>query len=569
MAVPINNAGLKSIQTEFGGDTTDGGISLSEYYKGGTYVPIGQLPSSYSIGIVPVEPNYYWSDPVNPPPEPFYDTISIGNFLGMEKMLVVDITISQNLLSGFNLHSYITTNYPNWTSAVKIKATVTINAGVYVIGENTNNDTYGFDATFNFATGSTLKIINNGVISGRGGNGGTGGRYPNISPTAGGVGGKGLNVSGIETTIQNQGMIAGGGGGGAGGASAVTISWLPNSGDGGGVYGGFAHWSGSGGGGGVPLGVGGAAGATCGELTDADLASIGTTRDVEGGYYWGTKFWVAPFAQAGTTATLSNRGVGHYPQVGGDSFFGDPNYTAGWHSADGADYGMDGLVGGNITNGARDPASNLISVFATESAKFGGQRGKAIVGGNKIIWLKYGVIRGDVDDWGYWITKNGQPQILRDHMRTPAFFTSETRKIPGWGTYWDSTYYTADSPISNGTSYPAPNGNKTYRTFLTLTENTTVILQGLCDDNLLSIKVNGVPINYSTFATTGGGWNVTNNKRFSFEYEYKTSGFNVPAGVSVIEIEITHTNYTPHMCNIAVKNMYNSILVTPKQWFYG
>lgn len=47
MAVPTTNVSLGSIQTEFGGSAP---ISINEYYRGGTYVPIG---TTSSYGTIP------------------------------------------------------------------------------------------------------------------------------------------------------------------------------------------------------------------------------------------------------------------------------------------------------------------------------------------------------------------------------------------------------------------------------------------------------------------------------------------------------------------------------------
>jgi hypothetical protein len=68
--------------------------------------------------------------------------------------------------------------------------------------------------------GSTLTIINNGAILGRGGNGGHGNRlFPELA-TAGSPGGIALLTT-VPTTITNLGTIGGGGGGGGGGGDDV------------------------------------------------------------------------------------------------------------------------------------------------------------------------------------------------------------------------------------------------------------------------------------------------------------------------------------------------------------
>ena len=104
------------------------------------------------------------------------------------------------------------------------KAIITIRSGVYIYSDDMDRPAL---TTGDWPGG--LRLINNGFIMGRGGDGGSyaAGRYPNLSWSIGAPPGKNLwdgwdgsDAIFINTTdritITNQGAIAGGGGGGAG-----------------------------------------------------------------------------------------------------------------------------------------------------------------------------------------------------------------------------------------------------------------------------------------------------------------------------------------------------------------
>ena len=88
------------------------------------------------------------------------------------------------------------------------KLVVTINSGVILSSNSTS--VAGLTVSGSFPGG--LEITNNGVIVGRGGNGGG-------SHSVGGVGGDALSVS-AACTFTNNGTLAAGGGGGGGGSSS-------------------------------------------------------------------------------------------------------------------------------------------------------------------------------------------------------------------------------------------------------------------------------------------------------------------------------------------------------------
>lgn len=218
MAIPASGQiSLTTIQTEYGGSNP---ISLSEYYRGGTYVP-----NSTTTATIPTS-----------------GAISVSNFYSTSN--TQEFTISTNQ-TNLDLRTYVDgLGYNGLANVV-----VTINAGVYVYATSTANAALTVGATFPAA----VTIINNGYIMGMGGVGG--------SASAGSAGGTALRVY-VNTTVTNNSYIAGGGGGGGGGYYTYSNSpgYVPYLGGGGGA-GGAAGGAG-GNVGGVAGGAGGAVGAS-------------------------------------------------------------------------------------------------------------------------------------------------------------------------------------------------------------------------------------------------------------------------------------------------------------------
>ena len=103
-----------------------------------------------------------------------------------------------------------------WDQVAPLSAVITINPGV-VIG-STSVSTAALDSGTSIPAGSTLSIINNGTIKGKGGDG-TACRWVSASggywaANGGGEAGGNAIRTTIPTTIVNAGVIAGGGGGG-------------------------------------------------------------------------------------------------------------------------------------------------------------------------------------------------------------------------------------------------------------------------------------------------------------------------------------------------------------------
>ncbi len=203
MPVPVNHVGMSDIQTEYGGSSE---ISLTEYYRGDQYVPINQLKSIHTNKEIPLVSGGRTQE------------ISIGMFRGTAKQFEWVFNITQDRYTTFNLYNELVA--VGWDENVPVKVTINVYSGVYVVSQNTTTPT--IDASMTFPQGSELLLNNYGNIYGRGGKGGTGGRYPDTNGGTGENGGTAFHTS-IRTKILNTGTIAGGGGGGGGSAGVFRL----------------------------------------------------------------------------------------------------------------------------------------------------------------------------------------------------------------------------------------------------------------------------------------------------------------------------------------------------------
>jgi hypothetical protein len=134
---------------------------------------------------------------------------------GYGKSNVFAFTISSTQVNA-NLRSLAVA--AGWDQSTAVEAT--IGSGVNINGSVAANSTAALTIDGSWPGGVTL--INNGTITGRGGNGGAGAYdgLPYPSSFVGQAGGRAISAS-VAVTIDNQGTIAGGGGGGGGGGKAA------------------------------------------------------------------------------------------------------------------------------------------------------------------------------------------------------------------------------------------------------------------------------------------------------------------------------------------------------------
>lgn len=194
---------LSEIQTEFGGSNP---IGLSEYYRGGTYVP--NISANSNI--------------------PTSGQISISNFYSASRRYVINATLTVSQTAGFNLWDWIVANY----GSTSFPYDVTFNNNV-LIRSNTSG-VPSFTTGTGWPSGSTITIVNNSEIIGRGGDGGAGGTIASPTGSNGGAGGTAMSLSYPITLYNNFLIAAGGGGAGGGGLSKSTFFASTYAGGGGG-----------------------------------------------------------------------------------------------------------------------------------------------------------------------------------------------------------------------------------------------------------------------------------------------------------------------------------------------
>lgn len=172
---------LSNIQTEFGGTNP---ISMSEYYRGGSYVTDNNtgVPTSGSIDL---------SD--------FYGTVNTFTF-----------SITSNTE---NANVYTLATAAGWDGSKPLICN--INSGVYVWSDTTSSAGLIISGTFS----GGLTVNNSGYIMGKGGAGGA-------NENVGSAGGPAISNASSNVTIVNSSgaYIAGGGGGGGSGNGGTPVS---------------------------------------------------------------------------------------------------------------------------------------------------------------------------------------------------------------------------------------------------------------------------------------------------------------------------------------------------------
>jgi hypothetical protein len=162
-----------------------------------------------------------------------------------------------NSVLNYNMGTDLYNTYPNAPTNQPVCVVAIVGTGVQIASNSTTNPAF---TTGNIPAGSTVAILNNGNILGKGGNGGTAWNPVSGATGAGFNGGNAINLT-LPTTVQNNFNIYGGGGGGNAMAFALTQQ-IPV------VNINFGIFIGSGGGGGAggPLGQPGGIGGNSGPV---------------------------------------------------------------------------------------------------------------------------------------------------------------------------------------------------------------------------------------------------------------------------------------------------------------
>ena len=148
----------------------------SEYYAGGDNVPAGTqgegggIPSSGSA-------------------------ISIGDFFGSRQRVTINLTISSNV-NNYQISQQRGGSYEAGFTDI----TVTNNSGIVVGSTAVGTASLATGAAPNYASGDTIKIVNNGSIVGKGGNGGAGMANNGTGVAAGQAAGDAIDIASVSYT---------------------------------------------------------------------------------------------------------------------------------------------------------------------------------------------------------------------------------------------------------------------------------------------------------------------------------------------------------------------------------
>lgn len=480
------------------------GNSLGDYYAGGGIVPNPPPTSAFQTAPIPT------SGP-----------IELGSFLGVTLTGIEDqvdqSTANSLAATGYNVASRATSLGWNGTASLSMK--ITIASGVVL-----TNSSGGFAFTLgSLPAGSTIVLINNGIIVGQGGAGGAGstvsasgeGIGTGTNGGNGGSGGNGMSIS-YPISITNNGIIAGGGGGGGGGASAYAYySDIVNPGQT--IGAGFGGGGGGGGNGGV---CAGGAGGT------ASISGADTVLIVNG--------------LVGTSGTGSRPG---FRATNGNATV-DNNGTAGWGGIGGS-YGQPGAPGTSAwLQGSFDP-------IATGTPGAAGPGGSSLSGGGNITWMNYGSVIGNVDSWGTWGGGNsnfiGLMASITSSLETYMAVTWTIAAGDRW--YWN---------VQNAGQINVP--ATTFTTYMvysnTSGSNITGHVYGAVDNLMTALSVNGAGISIGTFPGA------------AFASTYQTGDFTLVPGVNVIAVTVQNTASSVAGFNFRIRRTSdNLVLAGPNGWF--
>jgi len=192
MALQTSGAiSFSDLASEFSDSTPN---SMSEFYRGG-----GKVPDAAQNNSIPAS-----------------GAIRLGQFYNATRRIAVNLTITSNTSSGYNLLTQAQANgYQAGISDINLE----ISSGVYV-GSPSSGTSYALTVS-GFTSGDAINVTNYGNIVGAGGTGGTGGVCCASVAPSGGAGGRAI-LAEYAMTIENYGTVAGGGGGGGGGGACKS-----------------------------------------------------------------------------------------------------------------------------------------------------------------------------------------------------------------------------------------------------------------------------------------------------------------------------------------------------------
>ena len=159
----------------------------------------------------------------------------VSNDVGTVISNTVTLKVVSQILISSNTNNFVLYDELikiGWDKVSPVNLNMTVDGNVIVGSDSTASPAFKVDA---LPTGSIINLLNYGIITGRGGDGGN-------QTSKGDDGGNGMSIS-YPINIDNREIIGGGGGGGGGGGIRGTPSGLPqqngfSNGNGGAGFGG-------------------------------------------------------------------------------------------------------------------------------------------------------------------------------------------------------------------------------------------------------------------------------------------------------------------------------------------
>jgi len=417
-----------------------------------------------------------------------------------------------------------------WDGQTPLEARITVSPTAYVYSNSTNTPAISFAG---LPPSSLVTLRNEGVILGKGGNGGggyTGSTFQFTNPIyQGQPGGPALLMtSNVTLILTNVGTLAGGGGGGGGGGSPGNGGGGGGGGSGGGdggrgSTGAFGNVQAAGGAGGAVRGTG-SRGAWNGTITGFAGGGFGIGCGGGGGggrIVPGTGGNGGP--APGSDGNVNLGGFGGGSGGGGGGFAGWYVGGPGGRAGDGGSAGNEGgtrALPGEITVGGGGGGWGATGGRAdnTVSAALGGVGGKAIdTRGLDVVVNNSGTIFGAISGssitgvFSAAITTNQTNANLRTLMVNAGWNQTMTAvSIIGDGTYIYSTATATPALTVNGSW---PNGVKINNYGFIMGQGGAggSNSNGAGGGNAVSITLNISLLNAGTIAGGGGGGGAGNN----------------------------------------------------------
>ena len=187
-----------------------------------------------------------------------------------------------------------------------------------------------------------------------------------------------------------------------------------------------------------------------------------------------------------------------------------------------------------------------------------GAAGDAIQGGALITWNSATVqlhrICGKVDHWGFAAAAiNGSANLRFMGVNTsPVQLTWRTSEVPWTTTVPDDWYWRNYTAAKASPGVPTENLRLRAPFINAGSSPLSVHIYGACDDELIAVKVNNADVTFTT--------------RLSYWEAGQTASFDLPVGLSIVEVTVANYNYTKAGESLVLRNSAQTVLIPRNMW---